>query len=588
MSSLPPSPSRRLPLIGLGVAGLFACLCIVVAALAAYLYLRPQPTTELPAVEYILDVSSRMSQPAEGGDTSRLIVARTVMAGILQPSADTIAGLRVFGSGAAGQPCDDTSLLVPLEAASQQRITGELATLQAGQTADAPLAPAIIAAIRDLAAVEGPKSLVVITGGQDSCRAEAGLLIAQEAERAGIELRTFVIGFQTEPAEAEAIKEMVATAGDGHYLDAPDEAALKEALEEVQKYVEKPTAETLAAVAAKASTLPLNLTQTTGISYGPQIALDGDNNLHLVWWDNTTRPSGDILYRQRTPDGNWTPTESLTADLGLIGQYELQLRVRPDGAVCAFYLVAEELRYDYRCRLAGVWQAPQPAFSATGIKREMQPAFAPDGTVHVIYLDGAADIFSGEQELSGPTDTAMTPRLAVDSNGRLHAVYFTQDDTYTIQYRWSDDGGQSWAAAESVATLAAGVPLIALEADLAGNVHLAWSTGSEIDYRLWTPAAGWQPMTTVDAANGRPDCNNIALAIDSAGRPHIAWQTYAGVSYAIQQADQSWAVSAPITAANCQFSRVPALALGRDGLAHFIYSLGTDDQDLFYAAVPTN
>jgi hypothetical protein len=269
----------------------------------------------------------------------------------------------------------------------------------------------------------------------------------------------------------------------------------------------------------------------------------------------------------------------------MIGQYDVQLRKRPDGAICVFYLVADLLQYNQRCLVDDTWDTPQTVFPATGIKRELQPAFAPDGAVHLIYLDGAADIFSGDQELSGLADTSMTPRLAIDTTGRLHAVYFTQDETYTIEHRWSDDGGQTWAEAESVATLAAGIPVIALQAGADGNIHLAWSTGSEIDYRRWTPA-GWEPTVTVDAANGRPDCNNIALDIDSAGQPHIAWQTYAGVSYAYQQADNTWAVSAPILAENCKFSRVPALAVGRDGLAHLIYSLGTDAQDLFYAAIP--
>lgn len=579
--------SRRLPLMGLGLAAAFLCACaVVIIALVIYLRARNQPA-DLPAVEYILDVSSRMGQPAEGVESSRLLVARSVMAEILRPSGDTVAGLRVFGSGPAEQACDDTNLLVPLEPANQERIADELQSLEVGQTADSALAPAIIAAIRDLAEHEGPKSLVVITGGQDSCRAEAGQLIAQEAERAGIELKTFVIGFQTAPAEAQAIKEMVDASGDNLYLDAPNEAALKDALETVQKYVEKPAVETLAAVEAKIPASALNLTDNPGISYGPQIALDNDNNLHLVWWDNSLRPGGDVLYRQRTPDGIWTPADSLTADFpGLISQYDVKLLLRPDGAICAFWVALEELQYYQRCQSDGTWQTPQPVFAATGIKREFQPAFAPDGTLHLIYLDGAGSIYSGDQQLSSLTSAARFPKLAVDAAGRLHAVWFNQGDPYTIEYRWSDDGGQTWADVETLSDLAGGVPTMVLEADAAGNVHLAWSTGSEIVYRRWQPADGWQPPVTVDATDGRIDCDNIALEIHPAGLAHIAWQTYLHINYARQQADQTWTLSSPIPAENCKFSKVPVLAIGRDNQAHLVYSLNTDAQDLYYALIP--
>ena len=77
--------------------------------------------------------------------------------------------------------CQDTDLLVPLAPANQGLISDQLAALTAGAGADAALAEAMVAAIRDLAATAGPHSLVVVTGGADSCNPEAGQLIAREA-----------------------------------------------------------------------------------------------------------------------------------------------------------------------------------------------------------------------------------------------------------------------------------------------------------------------------------------------------------------------------------------------------------------------
>jgi hypothetical protein len=245
-----PRSRRRGWMIALVAALALICLCLVAIGVGGgYFYWRAEEAVVAGnGVEYILDVSSRMDLPAEGSDSSRLIVARNVMAETIRPSRAEVAALRFFGSGALTQACQDTDLVVPLAPDNQARIAQELTAVSSGEAPDSALAEAMIAAIRDLAPVTGPRSLVVVTGGYDSCQAEAGRMVAQEAARAGIDLRTFVIGFQVAAEEAEAIKELVALTGNALYLDAPDEAALVAALQRVQTYVDNPTGENLAAV----------------------------------------------------------------------------------------------------------------------------------------------------------------------------------------------------------------------------------------------------------------------------------------------------------------------------------------------------
>src|SRR5689334_17798840 len=109
------------------IAGLASCLVVVVVGLACagvaaggyYLFSqRARPTQ--PAVEYILDASPRMAQPAETDGGTRLGVAQGVLAEIVRPADPKItAGLRVFGTGALPQACQDTRLVVPLAVAVQ-------------------------------------------------------------------------------------------------------------------------------------------------------------------------------------------------------------------------------------------------------------------------------------------------------------------------------------------------------------------------------------------------------------------------------------------------------------------------------------
>jgi hypothetical protein len=232
----------------LGCAGLLVIGCFA-AGIGSYLFFRDWfdenladflPAAEEPAVAYILDTSSRMGQPYEQG--TRLAVAQAILAEIVRPADPALtSGLRVFGGGARETPCEDTELVVSFAPANQSAIADGALGLQVGGTAESALAQSMVEAIRDLDAARGPHSIVVVTGGADSCNPQAGELLAREAEAAGIELQTYVVGFQVPPEEAEALKTLAEAAPGGTYYDAPDAQALREALTSIQRRVEQPS-----------------------------------------------------------------------------------------------------------------------------------------------------------------------------------------------------------------------------------------------------------------------------------------------------------------------------------------------------------
>lgn len=224
---------------GFGVMAL--CLCLVsVAGVAGVYYFRTQQSGQSqPTVEYILDSSPRMLQPSLGG--TRLQVAQSVLAEIVRPADPAVtAGLRVFGTGVQPDSCQDSDLLVPFAQSNQQLIAESLLAIQSGEAANAALAHAMIAAIKDLAATSGPHSLVVVTGGSDTCNPQAGELIKQEAQNAGIDLQLFVIGFEVADEDAQAIKGMAESSAGGTYLHAPNGATLRNILGAVQNHIDRP------------------------------------------------------------------------------------------------------------------------------------------------------------------------------------------------------------------------------------------------------------------------------------------------------------------------------------------------------------
>ncbi|MEP7358958.1 MAG: hypothetical protein ABI847_17040 [Anaerolineales bacterium] len=266
-------PTRRWLPFAIGCAALLAGGLVAALAAGGFLLLRSRAQTGTPSVEYILDASPRMTEGSAG--ETRLSQAQGVLAEIVRPAdAKVTAGLRVFGTGAQTSLCQDSDLLVPLAPASQGVISDRLVALTAGAGADAALAEAMVAAIRDLAGTTGPHSLVVVTGGADSCNPEAGQLIAAEAKKAGIKLDLFVVGFQVSDEDAAAIKGVVDETSGGTFLTAADTDELRRTLAAIQAHVDAPGTTTVAEVAATVGAGPLPTAASATAFSGPTGSLE--------------------------------------------------------------------------------------------------------------------------------------------------------------------------------------------------------------------------------------------------------------------------------------------------------------------------
>ena len=211
------------------------CLCIAAAVAAFYFFRGRLGRGAQPTIEYILDASPRMSDTCPPAATPG---SASHAASWPRSSGRLIRASRPGCASSARAPCQefcqDTDLVVPLALSNQVSIEKGLGGVASGPKSDSPLAQAMIAAIRDVAATRGPHSIVVVTGGADSCNPESGELIRQEAERAGVELKVFVVGFDLTPTDAEAVRAMVAMIPGATYQDAPEPTALRRALTEIQ------------------------------------------------------------------------------------------------------------------------------------------------------------------------------------------------------------------------------------------------------------------------------------------------------------------------------------------------------------------
>jgi hypothetical protein len=178
------------------------------------------------AVEVILDTSGSMLQPM--GDSLRIDVAKDVLTGVVtgQLPAGTQTAIRVFGTVPGS--CD-TTLAVPLGPLDPNSAASTVGAIQAIDEVRTPLGASLEAAGTDLRGVEGPKLIVLITDGEETCGGDPGAAISALVAQ-GVDIRVNIVGFAIDDPAIEQTLAAWAEQGGGQYFAATDADELGPAL----------------------------------------------------------------------------------------------------------------------------------------------------------------------------------------------------------------------------------------------------------------------------------------------------------------------------------------------------------------------
>jgi hypothetical protein len=191
-------------------------------------------TVEVPetrpdyAVELILDASGSMLQRI--GAKTRIAIARDVLTSLVNETipAGTPVALRVFGHRKP-DACD-TELVAPLAPLDRGRISAIIRSTEAKNLAKTPIGESLSLVAQDLSGASGPKLVILITDGEETCDGDPAGAI-RELKEAGIGARLNVVGFAIDDAALKRKFESWARVGGGLYFDTADEEELGGALD---------------------------------------------------------------------------------------------------------------------------------------------------------------------------------------------------------------------------------------------------------------------------------------------------------------------------------------------------------------------
>ncbi|GIW04524.1 MAG: hypothetical protein KatS3mg059_1144 [Thermomicrobiales bacterium] len=192
-----------------------------------------EPSTAPPlaagvAVELILDTSGSMLEEIEPGVT-RIEVAKNALAGLVRETlpAGVPVALRVFGEE---QDSCDTRLAVPLQPLDPEGMAQTIEGIQLVNLANTPLGASLQAVAEDLRDVEGPKIVVLVTDGEETCggdpRGAIEALVAQ-----GIDVHVNIVGFALDDEQLKQQFQQWARIGRGQYIDAGNADELNAAIQ---------------------------------------------------------------------------------------------------------------------------------------------------------------------------------------------------------------------------------------------------------------------------------------------------------------------------------------------------------------------
>jgi hypothetical protein len=177
------------------------------------------------AVELVLDTSGSMLKRL--GRERRIDVAKSVLRDLVNERlrAGTPVALRTLRPEALS--CQ-TELAVPLGPLDPESMTATIDALTIPKSVRTPLAAAIAAVGDDLAAVTGPRVVVVVSDGRETCGGDPKAAVRSLID-AGFDVSVNVVGLGLDRKSRKTIARL-ADVGNGQYYDARDAVGLRDAL----------------------------------------------------------------------------------------------------------------------------------------------------------------------------------------------------------------------------------------------------------------------------------------------------------------------------------------------------------------------
>jgi len=337
------------------------------------------------------------------------------------------------------------------------------------------------------------------------------------------------------------------------------------------------------------------LTWTSGYSFGPVVAIDSSDTIHIVWYDSTPG-AYEIYYKQSTTGGaSWSPAKRLTWTSG--NSTDPAVAIDSAGALHIVWYDDtsgnNEIYYKQSTTGGASWSPVKRLTWTSGSSADPAVAIDSAGALHIVWQEntsGNDEIYAKNSSDGGTTWTAAkrltwtstdsrSPALAIDSSDIIYAVW---DDPLPgngeIYGKRSTDGGETWDATKRLTWTSgwSSNPDIAIAPP--NTIHVVWSAEIPGDLELFyrrSPDGGETWDATRQLTWNTEASSSPSIGTDSANGVHIVWTDYTPGDpeiYYRKSADggTSWSAGQRLTwtSGNSYF---PVLAIDSTNTVHVVW-----------------
>ena len=232
------------------------------------------------------------------------------------------------------------------------------------------------------------------------------------------------------------------------------------------------------------------ITWTNSNSYNPNVAVDSNNHIHMVW-EEFFSYLRNIGYKKSTDGGTTWITKRLTWTTS-------------DDPVIAV---------DSNNHIYVVFE---------------QSVSVPDPNIEICLkksTDGGASWTS--KRLTWTSPGSHDPSIAVDTKNHVHVVYWDAPAGYEICYKRSTDGGTTWISRRL--TWNSGwseYPAIAVSSN--NHIYVAWHDDAPGNWEIFSKCStdGGITWTSKRLTYNSGDSKYPAITTDSNNHVHVIWEDY--------------------------------------------------------------
>lgn len=293
-------------------------------------------------------------------------------------------------------------------------------------------------------------------------------------------------------------------------------------------------------------TPPLNISNNSGVSAFPSIAVTGTSRLYVVWHDNTSGNS-EILF-SRSLDGGTTFAFPLNISNNTGGSSFPSIAADPSGTIYVVWQdttgsASTELFFAKSTNGGVTFTNPVNLSNTSAASTNPAVAVDPTGMIAVVWqervggnneilfirsLDGGAT-FSAPLNVSNTAGNSAAPDITLDGGGGVFTAWQEASEIFVVH---STDWGVTFSSGVNITNNSGKslLPELAVEAD--GILHAAWMDNTPGNYdTLYSQSTdgGQSFLAPVNVSNNESGSLVAAIAVDMTGAVYVAWDD-SGVS----------------------------------------------------------